>query len=139
MKFVGNTFKHEFFEIEISKYFNSDDDSYLRYNIYFWSPCFDEDDVRDNITLGYDFEDARDHINLEYDFEVAIKFINAEDAFYLIDKHHFKTKLLPKDFEIRLWCSEEYFFADLYFKDKKVKSFDTIEDAIKHVNGNSDE
>lgn len=126
MKFVGNTFKHDFFEIDISKYFNGDDDSYLLYDIYFWSPRFEEDD-------------ARDHITLEYDFEDAIKFINAEDAFYLIDKHHFKTKLLPKDFEIRLWCSENYFFVDLYFKDKKVKSFDTIEEAIIHVNGNSDE
>lgn len=126
MKFVGNTFKHNFFEINISKYFNGDDDSYLLYDIYFWSPRYNEDD-------------ERDHITLEYDFEEAIKFINAEDSFYLIDKHHFKTKLLPKDFEIRLWCSEDFFFADLYFKDKKIKSFDTIEDAIKHVNGEVDD
>lgn len=119
--FEGNTFKKGFFQIDVSHY-DDGDDGYLVYNVYFKS------------TLYKDGDDL-DHIKQLFDFEEAVKFINAEDEFYELNYHEFKTKLLDKDFEIKIAGYQKDLYITAFFKGERFKDFSTISDAIDYIKG----
>lgn len=116
--FVENTFKFGFFEIDIVADETLEDKE----------PCvtFESYFVRG---------DERNKLEDFWRFEDAIEFIEANEEFYYTYINEFKTKLLPKDYEIKVFNGHGVIYANLSYKEKFIKSFDSVEHAINYIIG----
>lgn len=116
--FVENTFKFGVFEIDIVADVSLDDkDPIVTFEVYF---------VRD---------DDRNKLEDFWRFEDALEFIEANEEFYYAYIDEFKTKLLPKDYEIKVFNGHGDIYANLSYKEKFIKSFDSVEQAINYIIG----